>query len=168
MSRLELKVPPVVLTLGVAGMMWLVSMVTPSLNISMRYRLIVSVVLLAAAAALVASAAILFLRAADDGQSHNAAAEQRSRDCRRLPLHTQPHVPRNGARARRLRRAALEPLRPRSYGGFCRVHEPLSDRARGARPRRQIWSILRSIRAQGSALGLRFKQGVPAGFFVAS
>ncbi len=77
MARLELKVPPVLVALVVAALMWLVSMVTPSLATPMAYRLIAAVVLLAAGAVLVVSAVSVFARA---GTTVNPTTPQRSSD----------------------------------------------------------------------------------------
>ncbi len=77
MARLELKVPPVLVALVVAALMWLVSMVTPSLATPMAYRLIAAVVLFAAGAVLVVSAVSVFARA---GTTVNPTTPQRSSD----------------------------------------------------------------------------------------
>lgn len=77
MSRLELKVPPVLIALGVAGLMWLVTLVTPSLQAPVPYRLVVASVLFVAAAILFASAAVVVMRA---GTTVNPVTPQRSRE----------------------------------------------------------------------------------------
>ena len=75
MSRLELKVPPYVGALVVASLMWLVSTVTPSLDLRLAYRILVAVVLLGASAVLVGTTRVAFVRA---GTTLNPTAPGRS------------------------------------------------------------------------------------------
>lgn len=63
MWRLELKVPPDVVALVTAGVMWLVSMVTPSLDVRLVYRVLVASVLFVPAVVLVVTARTAFARA---------------------------------------------------------------------------------------------------------
>ena len=63
MSRLELKLPPDVVALLVAGLMWLVSTVTPSLGGPVPYRVLVAIVLFIAGIVLIVSARVAFAKA---------------------------------------------------------------------------------------------------------
>jgi protein-S-isoprenylcysteine O-methyltransferase Ste14 len=74
-SKLELKVPPDVVALALAGVMWLVSRVTPSLAVPLAYRVLVAGVLFIAAIALVATARAVFARA---GTTFNPTDPDRS------------------------------------------------------------------------------------------
>lgn len=64
MEELELKVPPDVVALVVAALMWLVTRVTPSLQLPPSTRLLAAVALAAAGIGLVLAARIAFARAA--------------------------------------------------------------------------------------------------------
>lgn len=63
MSRLELKVPPDLVAIVVALVMWLVSAVTPSVHVPLGYRLAAAFVLAAAGIALIVAARVAFARA---------------------------------------------------------------------------------------------------------
>lgn len=63
MSRLELKIPPDVVALLVAGLMWLTSVATPSLVVPPAPRLIAAVALFIAGLALIVVARVAFARA---------------------------------------------------------------------------------------------------------
>ena len=63
MSRLELKVPPDLVALGVAALMWLVSTVTPPLTVPLAVVRLVAIALLAAGIVLIVSARVSFTRA---------------------------------------------------------------------------------------------------------
>lgn len=63
MSRLDLKIPPDLVALAVAALMWLVSSVTPSINVPSLLRVPTGVVFLSAGAALIAAARVSFDRA---------------------------------------------------------------------------------------------------------
>lgn len=63
MSRLELKVPPDLAALVVAGLMWLVSTETPSLSGLAPYRILIAIVMFVAGTALIAVARVAFARA---------------------------------------------------------------------------------------------------------
>jgi len=75
MSRLELKFPPDLLALTVAGGMWMVSTLTPSLDVPLTYRLPVAAVLFSATVALVTTARVAFARA---GTTFNPTSPSRS------------------------------------------------------------------------------------------
>ncbi|MHB8050876.1 MAG: methyltransferase family protein [Coriobacteriia bacterium] len=75
MSRLDLKVPPDAVALAVGGLMWLVSLVTPSLDAPRPYRVLAAVVLFAAGIAVIAAARVSFDRA---GTTFNPTAPHRS------------------------------------------------------------------------------------------
>jgi len=62
-SRLELKIPPDVVALLVAGLMWLTSVATPSLAVPPAPRLIAAVALFIAGLALIVVARVAFARA---------------------------------------------------------------------------------------------------------
>jgi protein-S-isoprenylcysteine O-methyltransferase Ste14 len=74
-SKLELKVPPDLLALTVAGGMWAVSALTPSLEVPPVYRLSVAAALFVVAVALVTAARVAFARA---GTTFNPTAPGRS------------------------------------------------------------------------------------------
>jgi protein-S-isoprenylcysteine O-methyltransferase Ste14 len=63
MSTLELKVPPDVVALAVAGLMWLASTVTPSLNWPGSWQVPVAILLFVAGIALIVLARIAFAKA---------------------------------------------------------------------------------------------------------
>jgi protein-S-isoprenylcysteine O-methyltransferase Ste14 len=63
MSRLELKVPPDLVALAVAGLMWLVSKVTPSLDWRGPYHVLSTIVLLVTGFALIVLARVAFAKA---------------------------------------------------------------------------------------------------------
>lgn len=63
MSMLELKMPPDFVALVIAGLMWLVSTVTPSLDGPVAYRVLVAIVLFVAGSALIVSARVAFAKA---------------------------------------------------------------------------------------------------------
>jgi protein-S-isoprenylcysteine O-methyltransferase Ste14 len=63
MSRLGLKVPPDVVALVVAGLMRLVSAVTPSVNVPVSYRILAALVLFVAGVVLIVAARVSFAHA---------------------------------------------------------------------------------------------------------
>jgi len=75
MAQLELKVPPDVVALVVAALMWLVSTVTPSLRLPLEVRLLAAAVLAAAGIGLIAAARIALAKAAT---TFSPVAPQRS------------------------------------------------------------------------------------------
>jgi len=75
MPRLELKVPPDLVAIVVAAMMWLVSRVTPSLDVPSAYRVPVAVVLLASAVAFIGAARVELAKA---GTTFSPIAPDRS------------------------------------------------------------------------------------------
>jgi protein-S-isoprenylcysteine O-methyltransferase Ste14 len=75
MAELELKVPPDVVALVVAVLMWLVSAVTPSLQLPPAARLLAAVALAAAGIGLIVAARIAFAKA---GTTFSPVAPQRS------------------------------------------------------------------------------------------
>ena len=76
MSRLELKIPPDVVALAVAGVMWLVAAVTPSLDVPLSSRAAIAGALFVAAAVLIVAARTAFARA---GTTFTPRAPDRSR-----------------------------------------------------------------------------------------
>ena len=63
MSRLELKVPPDLVALAVAGLMWLVTKMTPSLDWRGPSQVLIAIVLLVAGIALIVLARVAFAKA---------------------------------------------------------------------------------------------------------
>jgi len=63
MSRLELKLPPDLVALVVAALMWLVSKVTPTLDWPVAYRVLVVSVLFVAGSILIVAARVAFAKA---------------------------------------------------------------------------------------------------------
>ena len=62
MAGLELKVPPDLVALVVSGLMWLVSLVTPSVIAPTAYRVLVATALLFGGLGLIAAARVAFAR----------------------------------------------------------------------------------------------------------
>ena len=75
MSRLDLKVPPDAVALAVGGLMWLVSLVTPSVDGPRTYRVLVAVVLFVVGVGLIVAARVSFGRA---GTTFNPTAPDRT------------------------------------------------------------------------------------------
>ncbi len=75
MSRLDLKVPPDAVALAVGGLMWLVSLVTPSVEVPRAYRVLCAVVLFATGIGLIVASRVSFGRA---GTTFNPTAPDRS------------------------------------------------------------------------------------------
>jgi protein-S-isoprenylcysteine O-methyltransferase Ste14 len=76
MSRLELKIPPDVVALAVAGVMWLVAALTPPLDVPLAYRAVIAGAFFVAAAVLVVTARTAFARA---GTTFSPTAPERAR-----------------------------------------------------------------------------------------
>lgn len=75
MSRFELKIIPDVVWIAVAGLMWLVSGLTPSLDATVGARIAAMVILLASGVALIIAARVDLARA---GTTFNPTAPDRS------------------------------------------------------------------------------------------